>query len=176
MPRSSTRWRPGSTIWPRRIKILRRPAEQQRAVEREIDWLDHALNPDNVEQQARLKAAGARWQAILDAPEDRRLARIEADLAALQTQMNAEQSAQQTILETLTRIEQALVESEPRNAEQTARKSTLQARLLALREHWQAILDALEDRRLARSGGRDCGSEESVGGRTSAASATADDA
>ena len=34
--------------------------------------------------------------------------------------MNADQTQQQTILETLARIEQALAESEPRNAEQTA--------------------------------------------------------
>ena len=55
-------------------------AEQARAVEKKVDYLEHALNPDNVEQQTRLQAARDRWQAILDAPEDRRLERIEADL------------------------------------------------------------------------------------------------
>ncbi len=104
-------------------------AEQVRAVEKKIDYLDHALNPDNAEQQTRLQAARDRWQAILNVPEDRRLARIEADLAALQAAMDADRSEQSAILEALTRIEQALAESEPRTAEQTQRKSTIQQRL-----------------------------------------------
>jgi formylglycine-generating enzyme required for sulfatase activity len=104
-------------------------AEQARAVEKKVDYLEHALNPDNVEQQTRLQAARDRWQAILNGPEDRRLARMEADLTALQAAMDADRSEQSSILEALTRIEQALAESEPRTAEQTQRKSTIQRRL-----------------------------------------------
>ncbi len=43
-------------------------AEQARAVEKKVDYLEHALNPGNAEQQTRLQAARDRWQAILDAP------------------------------------------------------------------------------------------------------------
>ncbi len=43
--------------------------------------------------------------------------------------MDADRSEQSSILEALTRIEQALADSEPRTAEQTERKSTIQQRL-----------------------------------------------
>jgi predicted nuclease with TOPRIM domain len=104
-------------------------AEQARAVEKQVDHLDHALNPDNVEQQTRLRAACDRWQTILNAPENRRLARIEADLEELKTAMDAGHSEQVTVLEKLTRIEHLLGESEPRNDEQIERKSAIQQRL-----------------------------------------------
>ena len=104
-------------------------ADQERTVEQKIDWLDHALNPDNVKQQARFVVARDRWQAILHAPEDFRLKRMEADLANLQAAIDADKSEQSTILETLTRIERSLVESEPRTVEQAERKSAIQQRL-----------------------------------------------